>query len=44
MDKVKAPKFTEIALILHAQLDVVEWLSRTADGDDVRTFRRLYAG
>jgi len=40
MDKVNTPKFTEISLLLHAQLDIVEWLART-DGDDARTFRRF---
>jgi len=40
MDKVNTLKFTEISLLLHAQLDVVEWLART-DGGDARTFRRV---
>jgi hypothetical protein len=38
MDEVNTLKFTEISLLLHAQLDVVERLART-DGDDARTFR-----
>jgi hypothetical protein len=40
MDKVNTPKFTEISLLLHTQLDVVHWLART-DDDDARTFCRF---
>jgi len=40
MGKVNTPKFTESSLLLHAQLDVVEWFART-DGDDARIFRRF---
>jgi hypothetical protein len=40
MDKVNTPRFTEISLLLYAQLGVVERLART-DGDDARTFRRF---
>ena len=41
MDKANTPIFTEIWLLVHAQLDIVEWLARTDGDDDYRTFRRF---
>jgi hypothetical protein len=34
-------KFTKISLLLHEQLDIVEWLARTDGDDDSRPFRRF---